>query len=137
MDASTSTVPGRPLSSFDEWSPLEEVILGSARNYVAHERERSFELFFHSNLFTGWYYPRIVPRQSAITARGITQWPIKQRFVEQYLSQKMFEVYRMNDAPLDAVTNTELCKRLERIVGLEGQAQLKHLQIPAAVTTTG
>jgi len=29
------------------------------------------------------------------------------------------------------------CKRLERIVGLEGQAQLEHLQIPAAVTTTG
>ena len=41
---------------------------------------------------------------------------VKQRFVEQYLSQKMFEVYRMNDAPLDAAANTELCQRLERIL---------------------
>ena len=41
---------------------------------------------------------------------------VKKRFVEQYLSQKMFEVYRMNDAPLDAAANTELCQRLERIL---------------------
>jgi len=29
------------------------------------------------------------------------------------------------------------CKRLERIVGIEGQARLEHVQIPAAVTATG
>jgi len=40
---------------------------------------------------------------------------VKQRFVEQYLSQKMFEVYRMNDAPLDAATDAHLRGRLEEI----------------------
>jgi bifunctional ADP-heptose synthase (sugar kinase/adenylyltransferase) len=40
---------------------------------------------------------------------------VKQRFVEQYLSQKMFEVYRMNDAPLDAATDARLRGQLEEI----------------------
>jgi len=39
---------------------------------------------------------------------------VKQRFVEKYLSQKMFEVYRMNDAPLDARADAELCHQLRR-----------------------
>lgn len=41
---------------------------------------------------------------------------VKQRFVEKYLSQKMFEVYRMNDAPLDAAAESELCDRLTHIL---------------------
>ena len=41
---------------------------------------------------------------------------VKQRFVEKYLSQKMFEVYRMNDSPLDEAADTELCKRLNEIL---------------------
>jgi len=41
---------------------------------------------------------------------------VKQRFVEKYLSQKMFEVYRMNDAPLDAQADAELCGQLRRIL---------------------
>jgi rfaE bifunctional protein nucleotidyltransferase chain/domain len=41
---------------------------------------------------------------------------VKQRFVEKYLSQKMFEVYRINDAPLDAKTDAELCRRLRELL---------------------
>ena len=41
---------------------------------------------------------------------------VKQRFVEKYLSQKMFEVYRMNDAPLDAAGDAELCGRLRDVL---------------------
>jgi rfaE bifunctional protein nucleotidyltransferase chain/domain len=41
---------------------------------------------------------------------------VKQRFVEKYLSQKMFEVYRMNDAPLDARADADLCSRLQRLL---------------------
>jgi rfaE bifunctional protein nucleotidyltransferase chain/domain len=40
----------------------------------------------------------------------------KQRFVEKYLSQKMFEVYRMNDAPLDERRDAELCTRLREML---------------------
>jgi rfaE bifunctional protein nucleotidyltransferase chain/domain len=41
---------------------------------------------------------------------------VKQRFVEHYLSQKMFEVYRMNDAPPDAAADAKLCGRLRDIL---------------------
>jgi rfaE bifunctional protein nucleotidyltransferase chain/domain len=41
---------------------------------------------------------------------------VKQRFVEKYLSQKMFEVYRMNDAPLDERADADLCARLSKIL---------------------
>src|SRR5262249_59030566 len=41
---------------------------------------------------------------------------VKQRFVEKYLSQKMFEVYRINDAPLDAEADAELCRRLREVL---------------------
>ncbi|MGX1914094.1 glycine amidinotransferase [Streptomyces phaeochromogenes] len=72
------------LNSFDEWSPLREVVVGSADNYVSHERELSFDLFFHDNLVhdnrvhdhlgpdnaaqgnsgrSEWYYPRLTTRR--------------------------------------------------------------------------
>lgn len=41
---------------------------------------------------------------------------VKLRFVEQYLSQKLFEVYHMNDAPLTAGENDWFCGHLEKIV---------------------
>jgi rfaE bifunctional protein nucleotidyltransferase chain/domain len=41
---------------------------------------------------------------------------VKQRFVEKYLSQKMFEVYRINDAPLDPAADAELCRRLRDVL---------------------
>jgi rfaE bifunctional protein nucleotidyltransferase chain/domain len=41
---------------------------------------------------------------------------VKQRFVEKYLSQKMFEVYRMDDRPLDPETDAALCSRLRSIL---------------------
>ncbi|WP_229399203.1 glycine amidinotransferase [Micromonospora okii] len=70
------------LNSYDEWSPLKEVIVGSAENYTSHERELSFDLFFHDNIVrTEWYYPRL-SSGSAPTA-GPTQSTIKQRYVEE------------------------------------------------------
>jgi rfaE bifunctional protein nucleotidyltransferase chain/domain len=38
---------------------------------------------------------------------------VKKRYVEQYLSQKMFEVYTMNDAALDDRADGELCDKLK------------------------
>ncbi|WP_320065448.1 glycine amidinotransferase [Micromonospora sp. RTGN7] len=70
------------LNSYDEWSPLREVIVGSAENYTSHERELSFDLFFHDNIVrTEWYYPRL-STASASTA-GPTRSTIKQRYVEE------------------------------------------------------
>lgn len=46
--------------SFNDFDPLREVIVGSASNYLSHDRELSFELFFHENLYrSDWAYPRI------------------------------------------------------------------------------
>jgi rfaE bifunctional protein nucleotidyltransferase chain/domain len=41
---------------------------------------------------------------------------VKKRYVEKYLSQKMFEVYRMNDEALDVRTDAELCDRLRTVL---------------------
>lgn len=75
------------LNSFDEWSTLREVIVGSAANYTSHERELSFDLFFHDNLFRSeWCYPRLAaPGAAAPAERGGRRrhLPVKQRFVEE------------------------------------------------------
>jgi len=75
------------LNSFDEWSPLKEVIVGSAKNYTSHERELSFDLFFHDNLIrTEWYYPRLsTPGDHTNENKKTTQLPIKQRYVEELM----------------------------------------------------
>lgn len=75
------------LNSFDEWSQLREVIVGSAQNYTSHERELSFDLFFHENITrTEWYYPRLgAPESGAGTNRKQVQLSIKQRYVEELM----------------------------------------------------
>lgn len=73
------------LNSFDEWSQLREVIVGSAKNYTSHERELSFDLFFHDNIArTEWYYPRLeTPGEASKTDEKKVQLPIKQRYVDE------------------------------------------------------
>jgi rfaE bifunctional protein nucleotidyltransferase chain/domain len=41
---------------------------------------------------------------------------VKKRFVEQYLAQKLFEVYEINDEPLRDEEDAEFCALLERMV---------------------
>lgn len=41
---------------------------------------------------------------------------VKTRFVEKYLSQKMFEVYRMNDEALSDQADAELCAKLKAML---------------------
>ena len=76
------------LHTFDEWSLLREVIVGSAENYTSHERELSFDLFFHDNLTqdnkhirTEWYYPRVAPRGLGQSKGQLS--PIKERYVDE------------------------------------------------------
>ena len=47
------------VNSFDEWSPLQEVIVGSPINYNTNDVELSFKLFFHDNAYdsVSCYYP--------------------------------------------------------------------------------
>ncbi|HEX5495328.1 MAG TPA: inosamine-phosphate amidinotransferase 1, partial [Mycobacteriales bacterium] len=78
------------LNSFDDWSPLREVIVGSAANYLSHERELSFNLFFYDqfaddeNRFDKMYYPRVSQTGGGATPAGSRQrHAIKQRYVEE------------------------------------------------------
>jgi rfaE bifunctional protein nucleotidyltransferase chain/domain len=41
---------------------------------------------------------------------------VKLRFVEKYLSQKLFEVYHMNDDPLSSAEDDVLCGHLEKVL---------------------
>ncbi|RWP56061.1 hypothetical protein [Mesorhizobium sp.] len=73
------------LNSYDEWSLLREVIVGSAANYTSHERELSFDYFFLDNLkiHSEWYYPRISSATAPDNESGRKQLSIKQRYVEE------------------------------------------------------
>ncbi len=74
------------LNSFDEWSQLREVVVGSAENYVSHERELSFDLFFHDNLAqdnpgrSEWYYPRVSAPGRRSDRRRL---PVARRYVDE------------------------------------------------------
>lgn len=70
------------LNTYNEWSPLKEVVVGSAKNYCAHDREVSFDIFFHENLFrSDWAYPRL--RKSTSRSPNERSWKIKQRYAEE------------------------------------------------------
>lgn len=70
------------LNSHNEWAPLKEIVVGSATNYTSHDREVSFDIFFHENLFrSDWAYPRL--KRSTATSTTERSWQIKQRYVEE------------------------------------------------------
>jgi len=70
------------LNSYDDFTPLSEIIVGSAENYVGHDRDLTFELFFHEAIGgyrSDWAYPRLA-------ARGSDQaetWKIGKRYTEE------------------------------------------------------
>ncbi|ONI92786.1 glycine amidinotransferase [Saccharothrix sp. ALI-22-I] len=71
------------LHSHDDFTPLREIIVGSAENYLSHDRDVTFELFHHENL-TGfrsdWAYPRLAAADGDRTTRN---WNIKRRYTEE------------------------------------------------------
>lgn len=78
------------LHSFDEWTPLREVVLGSALGYRDQTRDLSFDLFFYDNLVHDnpkshrGYYPRLTIDHDSTPSRGkSTTVAIKQRYVEE------------------------------------------------------
>lgn len=72
----------KKLNSYDEWTTLREVIVGSAKNYTSHEKELSFDIFFHENIYkSDWAYPRLKKMSDATT--GQRKWQIKQRYVDE------------------------------------------------------
>ncbi|WP_172388012.1 glycine amidinotransferase [Streptomyces sp. MNP-20] len=71
------------LHSHDDFTPLREIIVGSAAHYGGHDRDLTFELFHHENLSgfrSDWAYPRLA-QAGAGTRRQ--KWAVKDRYVEE------------------------------------------------------
>jgi glycine amidinotransferase len=71
------------LHSFDDFTPLREVIVGSAENYLSHDRDVTFDLFFHESLAgyrSDWAYPRHATRAGGPSDRA---WAIRRRYAEE------------------------------------------------------
>jgi glycine amidinotransferase len=74
------------VNSFDEWSPLKEIIVGSPINYNLPELELSFKLFFHDNAFLAFYYPSYGAshgRALTVTERRPANQTLKKRYLEE------------------------------------------------------
>lgn len=70
------------LNSHDDFTPLREIIVGSAANYLSHDRDVSFELFHHENISgfrSDWAYPRLAQAGGGMRR----DWAIKQQYAEE------------------------------------------------------
>ncbi|WP_327132138.1 glycine amidinotransferase [Streptomyces sp. NBC_01343] len=72
------------LNSYDEWSSLKEVIVGSADNYAQRVRDLSFDMFISDNL-TGarGYYPSIRVSQDGTTDESPERIAFRQRLADE------------------------------------------------------
>ncbi|WP_131770574.1 glycine amidinotransferase [Candidatus Protofrankia californiensis] len=71
------------LNSYDDFTPLREIVVGSAENYLSHDRDITFELFHHDNMRgfrSDWAYPRLAIADGDRTAQN---WIIKRRYTEE------------------------------------------------------
>jgi glycine amidinotransferase len=74
--------PAMQLNSHDDFTPLREIIVGSAENYLSHDRDVTFELFHHDSLRgfrSDWAYPRL----AAGGDRSTRSWAIKRRYTAE------------------------------------------------------
>lgn len=65
------------VNSFDEWSPLREVIVGSGVGYTAHELETSFKLFYHDVARRAFR----TPASDGVLLNDVR--PVKQQYVDE------------------------------------------------------
>lgn len=75
----------KKLNSYDEWSTLKEVIVGSPVNYEAQDLELSFKLFFHDNLFDTWNptYQQGLVEETQETQKVTPVRHIKKQYLEE------------------------------------------------------
>lgn len=79
------------VNSFDEWSALKEVIVGSPISYDGQDLELSFKLFFHDVAYSAFCYPSynnhssqsISASPDASVAKPSTVKPLKKQYLEE------------------------------------------------------
>ncbi|MGV4891996.1 glycine amidinotransferase [Streptomyces viridosporus] len=70
------------LNSYDDFTRLSEIVVGSAAHYLGHDRDLTFELFFHEAIGgyrSDWAYPRLAARSTGQAQR----WKINQQYTEE------------------------------------------------------
>jgi glycine amidinotransferase len=108
------------LHSHDDFTPLREIIVGSADNYLSHDRDVTFELFHHDNLRgfrSDWAYPRLAP-----TDRPTPNWQIKQRYADELHEDVENLATTLADLDITVHRPLPLPKDAEPIAGLGWQA---------------
>lgn len=79
------------VNSYDEWTTLKEIIVGSPMNYNLLELELSFKLFFHDNAFLAFYYPSYETKTEDRNPKGQEEAgihkPITHTLKKQYLEE--------------------------------------------------
>lgn len=73
------------VNSYDEWSRLKEVVVGSPINFNAMELELSFKLFFHDQAYSSFWYP-YYERQAGKTGVEDKKTPVR-KFSQRYLEE--------------------------------------------------
>lgn len=74
------------VNSYDEWTPLKEVIVGSPVHYDAQELELSFKLFFHDQAYSSFWYPYYEHNNDKATGDADKRVPVR-KFSKQYLEE--------------------------------------------------
>ncbi|AOY81163.1 glycine amidinotransferase [Moorena producens JHB] len=75
------------VNSFDEWSPLKEVIVGSPINYNIHDLELSFKLFFHENVDLEFFNPRYGKKDQGSEGDLTLKQPKTHQLKNKYLEE--------------------------------------------------
>ena len=94
------------VNSFDEWSPLKEIIVGSPINYELPELELSFKLFFHDVANSAFYYPTYEK------ATGDEQKPDTKKLKKRYVEELAEDVEELSN------TLTKLGVKVHRPISL-------------------
>lgn len=76
-------VPSYPINSYDEWSPLKEVIVGSPLSYEANDLDLSFKLFYFDTAFSAFGYPKYDKKSDVATPEQFKRQAINKRYLEE------------------------------------------------------
>lgn len=107
------------INTHDDWSPLKEIIVGSAKNYVSHDRELSFDIFFHENLYhSDWAYPRLNQKRNNKDLTKDRSWSIKQKYVEELTEDVDNLADTLENLGVNVLRPMELPENPEPISGL-------------------
>jgi len=73
------------VNSFNEWSALKEVVVGSPINYNTQDLELSFKVFFHDVAYSAFCYPYYENRDDMKTpdAQSIRTKQLKKQYIEE------------------------------------------------------